>query len=421
MSTIAFDLAWRDRGVAAGLRNLSQQTAEAKAHFDDLNSAVGEFGRNSASGVRLGQNLGAGIEKGAAQTAKGSFFKSSVLARSAGSAGLSLGRSLATGVGHSLVGTITGRAGAALGNLLYDKAAARLGQTRLFSKFAANATKAGESAGSSIGNAITKEVPRKTRWGALKGPALVAAAVGAGLLFGRRFGTSASGEARSAFSVGGLGKGLGKGLGAGLGGLKAGIAGLAVSMAGGAVFTGLKGMVDQASDLNETISKGRTIFGRSSKAIESWASSAAKNLGMSRKAALDGASAFGNLFDQLGIGGRQAQSMSKGFVQMATDAASFNNADPSEVMDAFLSATRGEYDALQRYVPTASAAAIQTQALSMGLGKAATNQDAIRAAQLRAVGGAGPVQQGCQGAWGPKSIGGPHRAGRPDHRAGFAR
>lgn len=363
MSSIGFDLVWRDRGVSSGLRNLNQQVAESKVRFSELNSAVGEFGKNSASGVRLGQNLGAGIERGAAQVARGKFFSSASLNRSAASAGVTLGGSLAKGVAGSLIGTITGRAGSALGNMIYDKAQAKLSQTRLFSKFAGNATKAGETAGANIGQAITRSAPAKTRWSALKTAGLVTAAVGAGVVFGRQFGQSATGAAGSAFKMDT--SGLGKGLGAGLGGLKAGIAGLAVSLTGGAVFSGLKGLASAASDLNETTSKSRTIFGSSSKAIESWASGAARNLGMSRQQALDGASAFGNLFDQLGFGVGQSAKMSTGFAQMATDAASFNNANPADVMDAFLSATRGEYDALQKYIPTASAATIEAEAMRM--------------------------------------------------------
>lgn len=148
-------------------------------------------------------------------------------------------------------------------------------------------------------------------------------------------------------------------------GLKGGLVGAAAGLIGGSIISGAKRLATEASDLNETVSKTRTIFKGSSGAILSWANGAAKNLGMSRQAALEGASAFGNLFDQLGFGEKQAVKMSKGFSQMATDAASFNNADPSEVMNAFLSATRGEYDALQRFIPTASAATIEAEAMRM--------------------------------------------------------
>jgi hypothetical protein len=193
----------------------------------------------------------------------------------------------------------------------------------------------------------------------------------------KRLAGSAGAASRAGASIG---AGLHKGIIGPLGGLPAIIGGLV----GGAVVAGAKRLAEEASDMNETVSKSRTIFGTSSKAIESWASGAAKNLGMSRKAALDGASAFGNLFDQLGFGAKQSTAMSKGFVQMATDAASFNNANPSEVMDAFLSATRGEYDALQRYIPTVSAASIQTYALSSGIVKASTNTADLQIAQQRA-------------------------------------
>lgn len=168
-------------------------------------------------------------------------------------------------------------------------------------------------------------------------------------------------SAQAARAGNSIGNGLRSGIMRPLGGLPGIIAGLV----GGSIVMGAKRLATEASDMNETVSKTRTIFGASSKSIESWARGAAKNLGMSRLEALNGASAFGNLFDQLGFGAIEATKMSKGFVRMATDAASFNNANPAEVMEAFQAATRGEYDALQKYIPTASAATIQAEAMRM--------------------------------------------------------
>lgn len=140
---------------------------------------------------------------------------------------------------------------------------------------------------------------------------------------------------------------------------------IAGAFAGGAAINGIKTMVTSASDLNETISKTETIFGKSSPAIMKWADGAATSLGLSKQAALDGVSTFGNFFNQIGIGAKQTQEMSTAFVQAAVDMGSFHNAAPVEVMDALSAATRGEYDSLQKYIPTINAARVEQEALTL--------------------------------------------------------
>lgn len=124
-----------------------------------------------------------------------------------------------------------------------------------------------------------------------------------------------------------------------------------------------KDAVNAASDLNETVSKSRAIFGPASADLEKWANTAASSLGQSKQQALDAAGTFGNLFVQLGVGREVAVDMSKQMVTLASDFASFHNADITEVIDAQSAAFRGEYDALQRFVPTINAAAVEQEAL----------------------------------------------------------
>lgn len=153
---------------------------------------------------------------------------------------------------------------------------------------------------------------------------------------------------------------------------------IAGAFAGGAAVRGISTMVKSASDLNETISKTETIFGKSSPAIMKWANNAATSLGLSKQSALDGVSSFGNFFDQIGIGTKKTAAMSKSFVQASVDLGSFHNAAPTEVMEALSAATRGEYDSLQKFIPTINAASVEQKALAMTGKKAAdelTNQD----------------------------------------------
>lgn len=153
--------------------------------------------------------------------------------------------------------------------------------------------------------------------------------------------------------------------------------------------------INAASNLNESLSKSNNVFGQSGAAIDAWAKSGAENFGLSRQAALEAASSFGNMFSQLGVGAGQAASMSQSIVQLAADFASFHNADISQVIAAQQSAFRGEYDALQRFLPTISAAAVEQEALKETGKKttaALTDQEKALAVNTLMFQGAGAAQ-----------------------------
>lgn len=133
----------------------------------------------------------------------------------------------------------------------------------------------------------------------------------------------------------------------------------------GAAVIGAKKAIDAASDLNETVSKMEQVFPKAKNAISDWADFSATAFGLTRQAALEGVASFGNFFNQIGIGEKTSAKMSKGLIKLSADLGSFNNAAPQEVMEAFLSATRGEYDSLQKFIPTVNAAKVQTEALRL--------------------------------------------------------
>jgi hypothetical protein len=150
--------------------------------------------------------------------------------------------------------------------------------------------------------------------------------------------------------------------------------------------------VKMASDQAESISKSDQIFGRNAGAIHKWASGAASDFGQSRQQAEENAASFGNMFRQLDIGVKPATRMSKSMVELASDFASFHNADITEVLQAQQAAFRGEYDSVQRFVPTIKAATVQTKAMAM-TGKenadALTEQDKALATYQLLIDGAG--------------------------------
>ncbi len=154
----------------------------------------------------------------------------------------------------------------------------------------------------------------------------------------------------------------------------------------------LGGSMNAASNFNETLSKSNTIFREQGDEIAKWANTAAKSFGQSRTQALDAAGTFGNMFTQLGIGADTAAAMSMQMTELASDFASFHNADISDVLSAQTAAFRGEYDAVQRFVPTINAAAVEQKALEMGLAKTTkelTAQDKALATQKLLYEGAG--------------------------------
>lgn len=139
------------------------------------------------------------------------------------------------------------------------------------------------------------------------------------------------------------------------------------------VVAGFKKIFDAASDMNEVQSKSDTIFGKSAGVINKWAKGAAQDFGLSQKGALEAAGTFGNLFVQLGYSTEQATKSSTAITELAADFASFHNADITQVIEAQTAAFRGEYDALQRFVPTINAATVEQKALAM-TGKTLTSE-----------------------------------------------
>lgn len=189
------------------------------------------------------------------------------------------------------------------------------------------------------------------------GTAMSSQITGQAATAGATAGKTAGGKFSGAF--GGAVKGIGGTL----------LAGFAVS----AVVGGIGSMTTAASDLNETISASRVIFGDNAKEIEAWASDSARNLGLPKQAALDTATNFGNMFQQIGFTDDAAASLSKSTVGLAADLGSFRNLPTADVADRISAAFRGEYDSLQLLIPNINAARVEQVALA-ATGKKTTKE-----------------------------------------------
>lgn len=163
------------------------------------------------------------------------------------------------------------------------------------------------------------------------------------------------------------------GVTSGFGALTSRLVALGVVAGAGGV---LRDAVGAASDMNETVSKSQVVFGRSQKAVAEFAQTAASSIGQSRQQALDAAATFGNLFVGMGVGQEQAANFSIELTKLASDFASFHNANPQDVIMSLGAAFRGEFDSVQRYVPTINAAAVEQKGLALGLARTTKELDA---------------------------------------------
>lgn len=139
-------------------------------------------------------------------------------------------------------------------------------------------------------------------------------------------------------------------------------------VAGGIVLGGtvavLGASTKAAGELAEAQAKTNAVFGESAGIINDFAEGATEALALSKREALESASTFGNLFTQMDISATKSAEMSKSMITLAGNFAAFHNANPVDVIEAQTAAFRGEYDALQKFVPTINAAAVEQQALA---------------------------------------------------------
>lgn len=157
--------------------------------------------------------------------------------------------------------------------------------------------------------------------------------------------------------------------------------GVLVAAAGAASIV-IKKIGDDASDLNESMNKSAVTFEKSNKIIQRESRKSATALGLSRNAYLDGAASIGAMLKPMGFVPREAATMSKQMVQLASDMASFNNEDPSEMLDRIRSGLAGESEPLRRFGVNLLESNVQLEGQRLGLVKAGeqmTEQEKIQA------------------------------------------
>jgi hypothetical protein len=122
-----------------------------------------------------------------------------------------------------------------------------------------------------------------------------------------------------------------------------------------------------ASDLDESINKVNAVFGLSGETIKTWSENSVLSFGLSQQAALEAAGTFGNLFTAFGVGVPEAEKMSRALTELAADLASFNNTSIDQALTALRSGLSGETEPLKRFGVALNQAAIEAEALALGL------------------------------------------------------
>ena len=151
------------------------------------------------------------------------------------------------------------------------------------------------------------------------------------------------------------------------------------------VAKSVRGFVNDASDLNETVSKTQVLFGDTSKRVTEWAKTTDLALGQTEQQALDAASTFATFGKSAGLSGNRLDDFAIGFTKLASDMASFSNTSPQDAIDAIGAALRGESEPIRKYGVLLDDATLRQKALELGIVKttkqALTPQQKVLAAQ----------------------------------------
>jgi len=138
-----------------------------------------------------------------------------------------------------------------------------------------------------------------------------------------------------------------------------------------------------ASDLSETVNKVGVVFGDTSDEVVAFGKGSAQALGLSKNAALGAAATFGQFFDAAGMGGKAVTDMSLKLVKLSADMSSFQNADPSEVLQNLRSGLAGEAEPLRKFGVFLSEATIKAYAYANGIAAAGAELTEAQKIQAR--------------------------------------
>lgn len=149
-----------------------------------------------------------------------------------------------------------------------------------------------------------------------------------------------------------------------LAGMGTRLVGLAAGVGAGAF---LYRAVQDASNLNETISKTGVVFGDATKDVIANANEMAEKFGDNKQELLDAASIFGLMAKGAGQSEAAAASFANQMVRLADDASSFYNVDLKTALEKIRSGLSGESEPLRQFGVFLTEDAVKAQGMAMGL------------------------------------------------------
>jgi hypothetical protein len=160
------------------------------------------------------------------------------------------------------------------------------------------------------------------------------------------------------------------------------VAAVGLAVAGTAAAAAGVKMIQMAGDAAEVDSKLSVTFGKTLPMVTARLDAFAEATGASRYQLRQQAADVGALLKPMGLTSAQMQDMSVRTVQLATDLSSFNNVPVDDALQALRSGLTGETEPLKRFGILMNEAAIQTEAVRIGLsqtGKDLTEQQKVQA------------------------------------------
>lgn len=123
------------------------------------------------------------------------------------------------------------------------------------------------------------------------------------------------------------------------------------------------------ADLEEMKNKFDVVFKTTAKSMESWANTYADSIGRASSEIMGASANIADLAIGMGMQEEQAGALSKKYVELAYDLASFNNASDAEAIDAVTAAMFGETEQMKKLGVNISVATMENSEYVKSLGK----------------------------------------------------
>jgi hypothetical protein len=154
-------------------------------------------------------------------------------------------------------------------------------------------------------------------------------------------------------------------------GLRGAVAFASAGFLGGAgLIYGIRSAIDAASGLEEATNKNQVVFRDSAGEILDWSRTTSTALGLAQAEALQAAGGFGAMLVPMGLSRAAAADMARELVRLAADMASFNDEDPSAMLERIRSGIAGEVEPLRRFGAILSESRVKQFAWANGIAAA---------------------------------------------------